>query len=1712
MNKTLKLFLCISLSVLMILSNFQTWATPYGLKVEQVSEQAADLSVTENETESTLFASNDENLIQGGDFENEVNPFSANVPAVSEIVIEEDGTNHYATLKGKASGEYWLGMFTNVEFENGGTYRFKVKYKNSGIYGIPSINTNAPCLNFWFYGDISALDGVTKFNLHNTEKHTHYISLKSGADWKSYSVDFTINKTGNYSNEGIYFYGNPTNKRITQFSIDDVELYKRAEIKYSSNSYTKLKDGATDPITDGGVFLDGTQTQLKWKVLDISQNDFPYEGTRTEVVLNTEYPWKDSNGNVYAAGDYVDLSEGSVTLTPNYTLEGNVYTVTFAGQDVQGLPDALEVLEGDTVDLTSVNNGIVCLAEGKRFNGWSATGKSAGFGDAGFYDKQITVTSDVTLTAVINYDYNFSLLSDTQINSLIKSDSTSKLTKDGDYLKFTSGQKDNSIRIQNLSIPMSDYSSINMVLDANYELDGVAKKYTQEFRSEGIYFSRKTEWDNASRRVTGTISDLFEENNSEFAILNFKMYENTEWSGKLNMIRFDMTEALINYRVRYIKFSESQPFEQTHIAITDIDVPVTGALPDVTYTEDTGITSESAVVWTPDNLIGGEFFNEDTSYTIKVSVNPKVASGKRFAENTTASINDLPADVHIDEFGTAHISYTFPKTAEFIKFSMTVSGAKTISRAGRYADYKVAFKDLSGNAVKLPVGTVEWSVDDSTIAQINDNGRLLPYANTKTDASGNDIPLIVTARSHYNPNITASFGVVITNQYEPVMIEYHTGMPEDVEVSGMPENVDSASGPYTLSTTPPVCEGYAFGGWAISDSSAEAVEIIQAVPHNADRTVVVGGEEKAVIDVYAIWLKGVFFEFNSQDDTSSFVTSSGATLLQDGYLSFTTSSNDPAIVLRNFPEMEAKDFYELRYRVRYDYDWAVQSKMVLYFSTDKDTVINENKTIKTEFKSINSQNEWESYAFDLRTSSLWKDTVKTLRFDPFSCPGQIDIDYIRFLNSNRTVTLIDGENVVTSLDTKIGETFTVPSSVAMSKDGYKLAGWSKYPESSSKHTTVIKSKYTVVNDTKLYAVWCQTLDASEQLEISPHEESILIKVNKNQKNVEFFFTDDNGEQQSIKSEVYPSGYAVVDLRSIDYPIVDGVFDEVTKSNTIEAMLLNYDSAFEIASYCEPPSNSNTSGNGGGYDRKEYPIIEVVEFDSDEHKRVFEETEKEGNVLFNFDEDYETHLFKTTCRMEFDSNKESVISYKAIGYTPGKNDKPALSTCQIRLDAGKHPYIVVKAKHTGLTNTELRVYYTSKEAFAETDYVAANLQDDYSMLVFDMTQNETYTGNIRYLSFSTADDVKGTLDIDWILFTDTVPENMEEMGGYSPRFPVVNNGEMPFVDVENDKWYYSEVQQAYKLGLVTGVTQFTYEPLKDVSLAEAISLAVRLNATYNKQKAPSPAEDAVWYEPFVQAAVQASIITEGQFDDYTRPATRKEVALIMSKVLPYDMYKKINMFETVPDMQPADAGYDDVLKLYNAGILTGSDSEYNFLPDTYITRAEMAAVVNRVAYEKARKRIVTEFERESLKKRYTARDIMTAAVLVNGENDYLTLTDDLATGKGVAAFSGRFDPYVELSQVFGILNGKEITKITVGLKCNAHNADIRGIIYFKTPEENFWTEEFKLMPTITGVSEDGIVELVYNTQDNDAFKNYITEIRFDPVDSSHEFGISYIILE
>lgn len=177
--------------------------------------------------------------------------------------------------------------------------------------------------------------------------------------------------------------------------------------------------------------------------------------------------------------------------------------------------------------------------------------------------------------------------------------------------------------------------------------------------------------------------------------------------------------------------------------------------------------------------------------------------------------------------------------------------------------------------------------------------------------------------------------------------------------------------------------------------------------------------------------------------------------------------------------------------------------------------------------------------------------------------------------------------------------------------------------------------------------------------------------------------------------------------------------------------------------------------------------------------------------------------------------------------------------------------------------------------------------------------------------------------------------------------------VPFTDVPAGAWYAQDIADAQQLGIIQGKGNHLFDPNGTLTTAQAITLAAKTRAYYNNETI-STVEGGSWYDGSVAYAKAQGIISGVEFSNYDANATRSEMAYLFARALPDREYESLNSITALPDVSDGTQYRTEIFKLYNAGIVTGSDAYGTFNPNSNISRAEAAAIINRVAVKSKRK--------------------------------------------------------------------------------------------------------------------------------------------------------------
>lgn len=277
--------------------------------------------------------------------------------------------------------------------------------------------------------------------------------------------------------------------------------------------------------------------------------------------------------------------------------------------------------------------------------------------------------------------------------------------------------------------------------------------------------------------------------------------------------------------------------------------------------------------------------------------------------------------------------------------------------------------------------------------------------------------------------------------------------------------------------------------------------------------------------------------------------------------------------------------------------------------------------------------------------------------------------------------------------------------------------------------------------------------------------------------------------------------------------------------------------------------------------------------------------------------------------------------------------------------------ILNPQYDELTTVDYGVYLGRRGSVWDVLSIAAltTAGGTTHQLYADLTSAVLYTGTAARLVLR---DQSGTVTT---ILVSALPQLLESRKVPGWQFPLSNSRRTVFRDVAEDDWFSRWVDLAYSVGMMEGTGGGKFEPLRSLTVAEALRLAACMESRarqddFHLQSVSSP----VWYTSSVVYCEASGIIESGEFSqkDYDRPITRAEMARIFAGATPVRSIRNINdpdhIRTSVPDVAADDPGAESVYSLYAKGILNGVDSTHAFHPDSPLTRAEAAAIVARIA--------------------------------------------------------------------------------------------------------------------------------------------------------------------
>lgn len=231
-----------------------------------------------------------------------------------------------------------------------------------------------------------------------------------------------------------------------------------------------------------------------------------------------------------------------------------------------------------------------------------------------------------------------------------------------------------------------------------------------------------------------------------------------------------------------------------------------------------------------------------------------------------------------------------------------------------------------------------------------------------------------------------------------------------------------------------------------------------------------------------------------------------------------------------------------------------------------------------------------------------------------------------------------------------------------------------------------------------------------------------------------------------------------------------------------------------------------------------------------------------------------------------------------------------------------------------------------------------------------------------------DNIKLLLDetmVDNEVLIDYLTENLDGVIGETYADPygqgriTINNepveipeeptGDLPFIDVDPDSWYYGAVEYAYENGLMNGVAADQFAPQTTLTRAMMAAVLANLeNGSANTSGSFSDVADGAWYADAVNWAAENGIVNgyeDGTFRPDT-PLTREQMAAFLYNYAAYKGYdvSATNDLAQFSDAAQVSSWAADVVKWAVGADLLHGVGDDKLAPTGTATRAEVAAIL------------------------------------------------------------------------------------------------------------------------------------------------------------------------
>lgn len=793
---------------------------------------------------------------------------------------------------------------------------------------------------------------------------------------------------------------------VAGISVPTVKGEATTEVTPTQSEAFKITDVKWEPALLGGIFF-GSNTEYKVTLTAESLKGYnAFSNPPARVTIN---------GNT---AEYKRVNSTTATITYTFPATENVgnlqlVDITLVEATDDGVAtETKQIFSGDDFDL----NKFVPANEptGFRWIGWSETAGGE------------PITGSVNVTAPTSYyavydiitEFDFSVKSHQSTKNVSAKNATLKF--DGAWAVVTPESKNSAsnLVLSGMTLPAADFDYVEVIYDGSLE----DKENDNKF---GVDFAPVLKVNGSNVVALASAEAVIASNK-----VAYKYTYDLTANGKPELIENVVLAPYSGFpawAVTSIKFVPNAEIEESAV-VTGVDAPITWNTPDVSA-ETSGKYVFESIVWSAENGFNSNgSFKADTAYTAAITLKP--ATGYKI-KNTTVTVDGEVLEGTIDASGYLTVNKTFAATERLVEFTLSVADAEITEADGTVTLAPVFTAVVPGETV--PVTTVKWEIvengPDGKSATINSKGVV------KAAFNGN---VVVKATSDYNPEISATATVVITNQIESYAVTFDANTTSTV--SGMPSDT-RIKFDYTLPKAAPVREGFSFAGWVKSPSDTVSITKDYITK---DTT------------YYALWVKGLHLEFFDGEVVGTHAAKVNETYdYEEGTYSFELTGTDPQIYLNstsmnpgtpwNGPGLfKGDDYRVLEIRMKTEKNVFFHHGMYFESVDEGGNVLGPSYAIDpTRYvANFNRQqyatgpDDYTVLRFDMSEKSDWVDGYPTvLRIDlpddgtAASLGFKYTVDYIRVVNYETS------DFAITGIDTPVAK--AVADKDAVSKDPSK---------------------------------------------------------------------------------------------------------------------------------------------------------------------------------------------------------------------------------------------------------------------------------------------------------------------------------------------------------------------------------------------------------------------------------------------------------------------------------------------------------------------------------------------------------------------------------------------------------------------------------------------------------------------------------------------------